>query len=516
MNGNFDYQQKMDRLAAGNKPRVIDLFSGCGGLSLGFHRAGFSILGGVEKDIKAAATHANNFFHGAPEEIISKHADPKDLNFFGPSEFMHEFCEAENPQNLVDVIIGGPPCQAFSRIGRAKLREIMKQPEAHLQDARASLYTIFLEYVEFFRPLSILMENVPDIMNFGGKDVAYEIASSLDEMGYSCRYAILNAANYGVPQYRMRFFLLAILKDLDIVPKFPVPTYRADVPAGYKNQTRGMKVSESAAAYLFSPSQLSNNFFIPAPTLSSLAQPNVTSQQALMDLPPITHHLDGRKHTGSRNFNTMSRYLCGADVSEFINEMRTWPGFDSQEGVWDHVIRYVPRDYEIFRRMSPGDEYPRAHQIASLEIFPEKLKDEEQSSGHKIEQGTPEYQRVWNSCVPPYDPTKFPNKWWKLIPDKPSRTLTAHMGKDTYSHIHYDSAQARVISVREAARLQSFPDGFTFSGSMDAAYRQIGNAVPPLIAFAFAKQIRTLIDKAMNNSVVAEIGEKKVPTITDL
>ncbi|NWP75057.1 DNA cytosine methyltransferase, partial [Escherichia coli] len=73
------------------------------------------------------------------------------------------------------------------------------------------------------------------------------------------------------------------------------------------------------------------------------------------------------------------------------------------------------------------------------------------------------------SMVPPYDPAKFPNKWWKLDPLKPSRTLTAHMGKDTYSHIHYDSYQARTVSVREAARLQSFPDGFRFAGAMNAA-----------------------------------------------
>jgi DNA (cytosine-5)-methyltransferase 1 len=73
--------------------------------------------------------------------------------------------------------------------------------------------------------------------------------------------------------------------------------------------------------------------------------------------------------------------------------------------------------------------------------------------------------------------------------NKPARTLMAHLGKDGYSHIHYDSAQARTISVREAARLQSFPDGFEFSGSMNPAFKQIGNAVPPLLAYALAKEI---------------------------
>jgi DNA (cytosine-5)-methyltransferase 1 len=90
----------------------------------------------------------------------------------------------------------------------------------------------------------------------------------------------------------------------------------------------------------------------------------------------------------------------------------------------------------------------------------------------------------------PYDPNKFPNKWWKLRPDAPVRTLMAHLGKDSYSHIHFDSEQARPITVREAARLQSFPDGFVFKGSMNPAFKQIGNAVPPLFAYAIARGIR--------------------------
>src|SRR5204863_2723877 len=95
----------------------------------------------------------------------------------------------------------------------------------------------------------------------------------------------------------------------------------------------------------------------------------------------------------------------------------------------------------------------------------------------------------WESFVPPYDVGKFPNKWRKMEPDLPARTLMAHLGKDSYSHIHYDSAQARTISVREAARLQSFPDGFTFCGTMNPAFRQIGNAVPPLMAKALATEM---------------------------
>jgi len=129
--------------------------------------------------------------------------------------------------------------------------------------------------------------------------------------------------------------------------------------------------------------------------------------------------------------------------------------------------------------MKAGDDYPAAHRLA-LNLW--------RQAGSK-----PDELRAY---VPPYDPTKFPNKWRKMEPDAPARTLMAHIGKDTYSHIHYDSTQARTITVREAARLQSFPDGFIFSGTMNPAFRQIGNAVPPLLAFQLATQMLSALSSA--------------------
>jgi DNA (cytosine-5)-methyltransferase 1 len=134
--------------------------------------------------------------------------------------------------------------------------------------------------------------------------------------------------------------------------------------------------------------------------------------------------------------------------------------------------------------MKPGDQYPEAHTLA-LRMFEEELERLEKR-GSRPRSGSEEYEALRKSIVPPYDPAKFPNKWRKMEADLPSRTLLAHLGKDSYSHIHYDSQQARTISVREAARLQSFPDGFRFMGTMNPAFRQIGNAVPPLLANALA------------------------------
>jgi DNA (cytosine-5)-methyltransferase 1 len=137
--------------------------------------------------------------------------------------------------------------------------------------------------------------------------------------------------------------------------------------------------------------------------------------------------------------------------------------------------------------MKPGDQYPQAFQHAN-DLFKEKITKLEKQ-GKAPKKGSAEYNAIKKSIVPPYDHTKFPNKWRKMEADLPARTLLAHIGKDTYSHIHYDSEQARTISVREAARLQSFPDGFTFAGSMNSALRQIGNAVPPLMSKAIATEM---------------------------
>src|SRR5262249_718690 len=159
-------------------------------------------------------------------------------------------------------------------------------------------------------------------------------------------------------------------------------------------------------------------------------------------------------------------------------------GFGRRHKSDGHVVRLTLRDFAIFRRMPSGSDYPTAVRIAET-IFRERLSGRRRS--HAVTPRMREYRDLWDATVPPYDPGKVPNKWWKLGPSQPSRTLTAHLGKDTYSHIHYDARQARTITVREAARLQSFPDGFRFAGQMNAAFRQIGNAVPPLLAVAIGR-----------------------------
>ena len=194
--------------------------------------------------------------------------------------------------------------------------------------------------------------------------------------------------------------------------------------------------------------------------------------------------------------------------------MRSWPGLEQPARRGRPRIRRTQRDYETFGRMEPGDRYPQAIAIATDRVRQkfrsrssrrspaedETLSTLLASSSDAASRGTavqglvPEWWPSPRKSTRPIPEDKFVDKWRKLIPGEPSWTVTAHLGKDSYSHIHYDGTQKRAISVREAARLQSFPDSFAFKGNMGDCYRQIGNAVPPLMAWALPKHCSVSLD----------------------
>lgn len=478
------WQSKLDRIRTGQPPRVLDLFAGCGGLSLGFKSAGFSVVGGLELDPLAAKTHAMNFHSGSQVGDVEAHRRPRDITQIEPIELAHEL-EWESPiESSVDVIVGGPPCQAYARVGRAKLREVAEHPSAFKIDERGNLYLRYLHYIRELKPLALLMENVPDVLNYGGHNVAEEFCEVLEDLGYKCAYTLLNAAYFGVPQMRERMFLIGVANIVNWDVQFPAPTHWIELPVGYEGSRRvALKVLEQRPLFE------SASHFVPQEPASRNLLPAVTAREAIGDLPPIRAHLHGELRRGARRLDEFVAYPDSAPSTDYVRLIRNWPAYESSEGVWDHTIRSLPRDYPIFRRMNHGDQYPQAHQVA-LTLFEEEVQRRNMNGGPIMRPGSLAYRQLKSRMVPPYDPTKFPNKWRKMEPDCPARTLMAHLGKDSYSHIHYDSSQARTISVREAARLQSFPDGFRFQGTMNPAFRQIGNAVPPLLAWRIADVIR--------------------------
>lgn len=474
--------RKVARIRAGGKPRLLDLFAGCGGLSLGFQSAGYALQAAIEFDPDAARSHGLNFHGGDP-----KHSRARDIITTHPEDLVAEL-DLGSVADAVDVIVGGPPCQAFARVGRPKLREIDAHPQAFRHDPRARLYQEYLRYVDAFQPLAVLVENVPDVLNHGGQNIAEEICEVLEDKGYVCGYTLLNAAFFGVPQMRERMFLVAYRREIADRVSFPEPTNWLVLPPGYEgSRAVALKVLNGHI-------EEAHDYYEP-PIASPELPPAVTAEQALGDLPPIFAREElaaGHLRRGARRFDQMIPYDRRRKISGYARLMRSWPGFEApDEGLRDHVIRYLPRDYELFARLNPGDQYPQAWQHA-MNMLSEKIA-ELRRNGKVVREGSAEYERLRAAIVPPYDATKFPNKWRKMWRDQPARTLMAHLGKDSYSHIHYDSEQARTISVREAARLQSFPDGFVFCGTMNPAFRQIGNAVPPLMAKALAETMMTAL-----------------------
>lgn len=426
---------------------VVDLFSGCGGLAYGFQCAGFSIAGGIDIDKAAANTASYNLFwrYGINHEHLCE-----DITKRSP-----DILKIDQKKKLI--VIGGPPCQAYSIAGRAKLNSLGKHRSFHL-DSRGKLYQDFLRYVLELDAEAVVMENVPDSVNYNGENIPHIVCEILDKNGYDSIWTILNSADYGVPQIRERVIVLATRKDVGEIIQLPVPTHnrRSEYRTQYEARFQSFK----------------NSKYFREPNKPHAEAPNwVTVGDALSDLPSLFSEPDQPYVSFKLNVKLPYKH---EPQNEFQRKMRSSSG-----KVSGHAFRNTPRDFRIFNDMAPGDNYLDALEIAHKH-FERALKERRISEkDHPVE-----YRKLKKEFVPPYSAEKFVGKWRRLDPFKPSHTLVAHLGTDTYSHIH--PWEPRGISVREAARLQSFPDDFLFNCSMGDAFKQIGNAVPPLMAEAIA------------------------------
>lgn len=365
---------------------TLDLFSGCGGMSLGFENAGFFVAAGLDRDAAACQTHAANF--------LSKTVCT-DLCAVDPTQLVEQLGLPR-----VDVIIGGPPCQGFSVVGRARVRSLEQAQQQEIL-ARNELYQTFFRFIEALNPLMFVMENVPHLATYEGGSIFRAIASECSRLGYERYTEVLTATDYGVPQIRRRLFVVG--SRIGRVFVWPRPTHR---------------------------------------------RRPVTLREAIGDLPAVQPpQLEERLPYSADALSPFATLMR----SRVTPEERTW--------IYDHVVRPVRADdQEIFEHMTPGTRY----------------KDID-----------PRYQR--------YDPRSFYDRYLMLNPAQPGITITAHMAKDGYRYIHWDTTQHRTLSVREAARVQSFGDHFRFAGYRSSRYIQIGNAVPPLLAEAIARQVRHAI-----------------------
>ena len=391
----------------------VDLFGAPGGMSLGFKMAGMEPAGAFDLSKAGIETYRLNFPE-VPEENIAC----ADLSRSDIKETITRSTSLRPGD--VDVVIGGPPCQGFSTVGRSKIASLVKNGQRSgssnprfIDDERNSLYKSFINLVCHFRPSAVAMENVPGMISYRDGEVVRQICEDFRHAGYGdIGYNILNAADFGVPQMRRRIFFVAV---------------RGGGPFEWPKQT---------------------HFGADAPHPLG-AQRHVVVADALGDLPVLPRPKKFAKQTDS-----VRKYRKSPSCAYQI-----WAR-DGMSVLYNNITRWHrQKDVDVFRKMTPGGKWSQLPLADRMRIG--------------------------------YSNDSFDDKWKRLSTDRPSWTVTSHLSKDGYMYIH--PTQSRTISVREAARLQSFPDSFRFLGSRGAQFRQIGNAVPPLLARALARNVAEML-----------------------
>ena len=406
---------------------TLDLFAGCGGLTEGFLASHhYDTIAGVEWEVAPCNTlrhrlatawkHKNaeeeiiHFDIQRTEELISGFDDEK----YGQHPGLDKVVNGRE----IDVIIGGPPCQAYSLAGRIRDEHGMRN------DYRNYLFESYVKIVEHFKPKFFVFENVVGLLSAApdGTPITDKIRASFNKAGYAVtpcfRSALFDVADFGIPQHRKRVIILGISEEL---------------------------FGEKCEAML-------DDFY--RCILPSLKEKPRTVQDAIGDLPPI-YPLEQPQINGTKTSHMQ----------------------ESEIFVPNHTPRFhSPRDIGVFRMLAEDIQSGR-REYTSIE----KLKElYTQITGR-------------NSNI---------HKYYVLRRDEPSNTIPAHLYKDGMRHIHPDPEQARSITPREAARLQTFPDNFEFLGANMAQYKMIGNAVPVDFARIVATALYKLYSKDYNNGTL--------------
>ena len=389
------------------RPICIDLFSGAGGLALGFEQAGFDVVASVEIDPIHAATHKFNFPDAAVVCRDIKEVSAADIR-----------AAARIGNRIVDAVIGGPPCQGFSLIGHRVL-----------SDPRNDLVFHYLRIVEELRPRTFVFENVAGMATGQHHALLDELMGGFEELGYAVRkpFQILNAANFGVPQDRRRLILMGARKGTRL-PEYPLPTSRI----------RARRDASSASRSL-------DGFEIPL-------CPSV--RDAISDLPDIDEY----------------SWLLETDVL-------TIPLPPASK--YAQRLRGEEKDANDY-------SYKRHHHSSIL-------------TGCLRAEHTGVSRRRFAKTLP--GDTEPISRFFRLPGEGVCNTLRAGTASDRGAFtsprpIH--PVYARCISVREAARLHSYPDWFRFHKTIWHGFRQIGNSVPPLLA------------RAIGSAVIDAIGAQRI------
>lgn len=405
------------------KYNTIDLFAGCGGLMDGFMQEGsYDTLACVEWEPFPCMTLANRlekkWLHlNAKEEVVRFDIQRTNelINGFDDEDFgKHVGLGKLIGDKKIDIVIGGPPCQAYSLAGR------IRDPHGMRDDYRNYLFESYIRILEYFRPAFFIFENVMGMLSAApdGTPIVNKIEKAFNDAGYCViddfKKAVFDVADFGIPQHRKRVIILGVRNDVcpQDCQKLIKEFYGVIMP----------KLRDSSKAR--------------------------TVRDAIGDLPELLPSQDVIKKEGHK--------YSHIPIDGY--------------GVMNHIPRFhSERDQKIFTMLAEDIESGRNEYVStdSLKELYTKMTGKK-SNIHKY------YVLRWN---------------------EPSNTIPAHLYKDGMRHIHPDPVQARSITVREAARLQTFADDFEFLGPMMAQYKMIGNAVPSDFAKIIAKGIHELLKK---------------------
>lgn len=407
----------------------IDLFAGAGGLSEGFIRAGFKPIAHVEMNKDACDTlktraayhwlkemgnedmyyeylksnhkNKNIFWKKVPDNVINRVIN-KEISQDSLSYIFSKIDEYSGGEKI-DLIIGGPPCQAYSVAGRAR-----KDMAA---DPRNYLYKFYVEFLNYYQPKMFVFENVPGILSASNGKHLEDILEAVKDAGYEVSLPpnesrFLNAKDFGVLQDRKRVIIIGWRKELG----FSYPEF----------------VKEE------------NDF------------------QILRDLFSDLKFLNNGQGT--------------LEAVKYVNEPTEYLKKSKIRGELDFVTQHIAR------KNNEND----------LEIY--RIAVDEWAKGNRLN-----YAKLPANLIKHNNTKSFTNRFQVVNGQGISHTVVAHIAMDGHYYIHPDKKQNRSITVREAARIQSFPDDYFFEGSRTAAFKQIGNAVPPLMAEKIAKKIKELL-----------------------
>ena len=378
--------------------KSIDLFAGCGGLSLGLKYSGFDVKLATDFKSYACDTYLRNFNNA--QYIVDDILNIEKNNW---DRFIHY-------QHQIDLVAGGPPCQGFSNANRQRLSD----------DPRNKLYKSFLGAVNFIRPKIVLMENVQGIIK-----ASCSIKKEFSSIGYEGDYLLLNAKDFSIPQNRKRVFFIFFKAK---------PNTNKKIYLDKVSRIKEILNHES----INSPEYLLKDALFGLRKLEAKTIKNRTDLES-----GKYGFIKDDSHSNKQN-----------DYIKNINKRR------NTNIVFNHLARYNnERDIKIFSLLPQGKN--SLHESIS-HLMPYKSRNH-----------------------------IFKDKYFKLDENKICKTITAHMSYDCNMYIH--PTQARGLTPREAARVQSFPDNFEFCGPYTKWYEQIGNAVPPLLAEKIGKAILKVI-----------------------